>query len=569
MKFPLCVRVSLVVVLGVCSAASGSHRSTQVTDLPTFRSQAELVLVPVIVQDESGKHISGLKQQEFSVKEGGRQQVIAVFEEIKAPGSSVQANPGPNSKQQRSTPAEYSNAPLAPERPLLIIALDRINSDLLDQTTARERLAKFLVEKVPPDTPVSLVTIDRDGIHVLHDFTRGAAALAETLKRLQSKGQVADPVLSTPPDAGPVPSEPEARFKAFMKMTAVMDSFDHIRTTLDALEQLAHAYAGVSGRKALLWATGGWPFQPADRDDPQLRGANQNYGSPSPVPTLADVLPRYQHTWKALADANIALYPVDVRGLTNASSVGADVSSRSIMEGERQGYTIADAQRYEFRETAATMRTFADATGGRAFLNTNDIESSFDRAMQDSSSYYLLGFYLPAHTKPGWHPLSVTVSRPGEVRARNGFFVPDPSTRTKASKENIGLALGSPLDFTDIPITVRPADNAAPGGDKHARNFLIVLPAGALQIDEADQNHVSLHLLVVARKEGSDPAVQLDQKLEARLKPASAAEVRARGFSYPYSLKLLPGEYSVRFIVQDNLSGNTGSLTVPVHVGSQ
>src|SRR3989442_1340554 len=48
------------------------------------------------------------------------------------------------------------------------------------------------------------------------------------------------------------------------------------------------------------------------------------------------------------------------------------------------------------RANIDTMNILADRTGGRAFYNTNDIQGSVRRAIEDSRVTYVLGFY-PTH----------------------------------------------------------------------------------------------------------------------------------------------------------------------------
>ena len=47
-----------------------------------FTARAELVLIPTLVTDKSGNHISGLKKEDFTVFENGVEQKLATFEEI-------------------------------------------------------------------------------------------------------------------------------------------------------------------------------------------------------------------------------------------------------------------------------------------------------------------------------------------------------------------------------------------------------------------------------------------------------------------------------------------------------
>ena len=47
-----------------------------------FTARTEMVLIPTLVTDKSGHHITGLKQEDFTVLENGAEQKIATFEEI-------------------------------------------------------------------------------------------------------------------------------------------------------------------------------------------------------------------------------------------------------------------------------------------------------------------------------------------------------------------------------------------------------------------------------------------------------------------------------------------------------
>ena len=50
---------------------------------PKFRTDARLVLVPAVVKDKSGNHLSGLTKEQFKLTQDGKEQAIGVFEEVK------------------------------------------------------------------------------------------------------------------------------------------------------------------------------------------------------------------------------------------------------------------------------------------------------------------------------------------------------------------------------------------------------------------------------------------------------------------------------------------------------
>src|SRR5882762_7000827 len=62
----------------------------------TFTARTELVLIPTLVTDKSGNHISGLTKEDFRVLENGAEQKIATFEEITSDAHPLSRPRNPN-----------------------------------------------------------------------------------------------------------------------------------------------------------------------------------------------------------------------------------------------------------------------------------------------------------------------------------------------------------------------------------------------------------------------------------------------------------------------------------------
>ncbi len=75
---------------------------------------------------------------------------------------------------------------------------------------------------------------------------------------------------------------------------------------------------------------------------------------------------------------------------------------------------------------------------------------------------------------------------------------------------------------------------------------------------------MNLEVDVIAITSTGVAAAMRGQVLEARFKTESVQKIRHDGFTYQNTLELAPGEYTVRFIVRDNLSGRIGSLSAPL-----
>ena len=177
--------------------------------------------------------------------------------------------------------------------------------------------------------------------------------------------------------------------------------------------------------------------------------------SPSTVPGgyLSSL---YEHTMNVLSQSNISIYPVDVRGLVN-NMPAAEPARPTMPRNGRPNDAMRQVSNRSWlnSSTTDTLKDFAAMTGGQAFFNNNDISGLFKRAVDDSASYYLIGYYLDTkNTKPGWRQLKVKLrdkdkEKGTELRARSGFFV------TNATM-NPDIARKSDLDFAALsPLTAR------------------------------------------------------------------------------------------------------------------
>jgi VWFA-related protein len=522
-----CWFVASLLVGGACLLLA-QNQAPSSTAQKTFRSRTELVMVPVLVSSDS-KPVSDLTREDFVLMRGDKQEKIGTFEEIATDTQRVH--------RVAPTPGIYSNTLVesAGPRRLTVIMLDMLNTPFLDQVYARQQILKYLLENIQPGTPVGLVALDRRGVRVIHDITTDPSALLAALRyvtgkaKLESEGQAER--LTSLAEAGPAAGPQDPTVQALLEGLRDMDTWrmhDVTVSTLDALRMMARFLRGVPGRKSLIWVTAGFSL---------------NTTCPNPDRSLMAPCQAFYDTMRLLADANTALYPVDARGL---------MGGRAPMLGV---------------DEIEMMRVVAEMTGGRAFVRNNDIAGSIAKAEQDSSTYYLLGFYLNrTEVKPGWHKLSVQVRRPNvQIRARSGFFVPkEEDAPEKTLARDFSVALRSPLEYTELPVTLQWKDVRYSGKDA-IQSFLLRMPPGAIAIDEEERNHVFFEVAAVARprREGVK-APEFSGSVEANLTPEVLREAQQRGVSLLKEWQLPPGEYSVRFVVRDRLTGRFGSVSAPL-----
>jgi VWFA-related protein len=548
-------------VLGTGNTLDLTMRPGSAADEPKveFRSQSVLVQVPVVITDKSGNHLHGLKQEDFSVFENGKPVNVAVFEELTANTTRIMAPAAELGK--------FRNLTLdgAQPRDVVIIALDTVNTPFLDQAYGRRELIKFLARNVNSGQVLSLMLITSRGLKVVQGLTGDPDRLVQSLKKASaevtqmetvSTDAQADAVTgSMPPTTFSPDADPLDALNSFVEYgDAVEAQFmqqNAIETTMNAFLGIAYSVSGVPGRKSLIWATGGFPF---------------SMDSPATVPGgYLSLL--YERTMLALDEAQVSVYPVDIRGLVN-TSVLADATRNTSQTARLRAPQIQANRQWLQQSKFDTLNDFADMTGGKAFYNTNDVAGCFQRAADDASSYYMLGYYLDTtNNKPGWRKLQVKLDRKDvEVRARTGFFVTNATMNPLLSRNlDMSNALHSPIEGTGIPVTVEWV-TVATAGEKKKAVFFARMPAGSLSFDPTGRDQLNFDFAALAYDKNGKEAGQAAITFTKPVPADQLASVRANGVGFRNALELAPGTYTVRFVVRDNVTGKIGSVTAPLTV---
>ena len=543
---------------------AGQEKSQQPREETPYKLtvRSNMVLVPVVVTDKHGQHVSGLTTADFKLREDGQEKELAACEEVKAETNAV--------PRVAVAPNSFTNQ-IAADHPkkLEIVLFDLLNTPLSARVEARRGLTAFLAKSVDSDTLVALLVLSSSGVRMVHNFTGDPAVLAAAVHKVQSPAAARDaPTMNT--NGGDVDAE-AGQISAILAGTAAIANSNPtpgtMRTanrgmealgdvskqnqdavlTMRALQQIAQYFAGVPGRKSLIWASTGFNFDAEDAPGGATRGPAADY---------------WQRTVRMLQDANIAMYPVDVGGMEMHSNI--DVHTEIPGAAETAGFgdvTVSTGGKHQ------TMKTLADLTGGQAYYGLNDSDALFVRASQDSAQYYLLSYYTKDTGKNGWRKLQVRVLRDGvEVRARTGFYFDkagrDPDSARKAEEV---MAVTSALDSTSVPLYGQ-WKQMEPAGSQSKAHFLLVIPPGAVTVDTDHENHLNLDFVIFAWNTEGKKAAEIEQRIERKLTPVELGEIQTHGMSYDNFLALAPGEYDVHMVVRDNLSGRIGSVVTQLKV---
>jgi VWFA-related protein len=558
---------------GTSTAVPENRTVLPTQELSKLTARTDLVLLPVIVTDKSGKHVPGLQKDAFRIEENGNVRSVSVFEETETEKLVA--------RRKDATSDGYSNFVPGDEHPwrLTTIVLDTINTPSIRQLEAKRQLIDYLLRSASHDEPTALFGLNGSGLHQLHPFTTDTRVLIDALQKL--KLSLSSEEATQPPEVftddsfeEQQGSDEEQLIGTFMQdfSDTLSANYQRIATreTLLGMAQLAHAFQAIPGRKTLIWASAGFPFT---IDDPQSFARQGD-----------DLFAEYEEAWRALNSANIAVYPVDLNALDfsarNLPSANSGISSTQInnMRGingpksaMRLPYDKASQQRL-------TLHAFADATGGRACVTVDELEKCFTEAVDDSKTYYVLGYSLGGDTRPGWRKLKVQVAGDGlRVRYRNGFYVtPKVQDSAELRRKQLVDALASPLQYTGLRLTARllpsssnPAStfqSASSGTGKRPAEFMLGVMGNSIMIDREKGNAIDLEVITLAFDSNHKSVATTSQAIATGLKPEMMQKTLQTGLGIPEKLDLPPGKYEVKFAVRDNFSGFLGTISVPIEL---
>lgn len=382
-RFPaLCCALLLITALAGTTVA----QTPAPDETPTvLKMTARRVVLDVVVTDAQGRPVRGLTQGDFSVAEDGKAQKIVTFDAV---GFSAGMDYVPP-----TLPAQAANTfidlPATPEKgPLYVLLLDLVNMDTPEemntpmdhssQLFARKQLVMFIESK--PEGTRFAVFVRSDGLHLVQGFTADKELLYRVLD----------------------PHHPEAHIPAVFLNGENFGRGDRI-SALNTLHSVATYLNGLPGRKNLIW-----------------------YSSQFPVSLFASELDGLQFreetkaTLDLLAQDQIALYPVDARGVPSGDShaqLTTSVHSDTITSPMEAGSGTASGSgggagsvgTGAVGNSPSTTSSFVDGsstvmggyntmdgiareTGGAAFYGTNDVSIELVKATESGERYYTLSY---------------------------------------------------------------------------------------------------------------------------------------------------------------------------------
>jgi VWFA-related protein len=560
------------------SAAAQAQQPTYETSA-VLKVKSRLVVVDVVARDAKGAPVTDLKQEDFTILEDGKEQKLRIFnfQQPQDSVAAVAAQPPANGMNV------VDNLPhFQPGRALNVVLMDALNTNRLNQVAMRQAMTKFL-ETLPANEPIAVYLLS-DRIHLLQDFTTDPTVLKDVVRSFKGKSS---PLLTVSADGSPIapilpgvaqalPPQMAGQIKAFQDQMTIDTTDQRVQITIAALNSLSRTLSGYPGRKNLIWISETFPF------DVMLTSVagrssvnNRNYS------------PEIARTGNLLSDSQVAIYPLDARGLAGSGlfnvANNADQYGNSLAGATLRGGMASQMDRESDDRMAArtTMNDLADRTGGRAFYNRNDLDGAVRDSITDGSTYYTLGYYPENKDwNGGFRNIQVKLRRGSvKLRYRIGYFAVDTATFAKLNPKrqdedfDEALSLNVPVSMA-LPFQALVMPPSAKTENKVVVNYHVDPHALSFETSNDGLQAVNMEcaVRVFPKKNPDKPVVTEAQKMGGALNPEAYAKVMKGFFPCRDQLALQPGDYLLRLGVRDNVTGLIGtanaSLTIPAESSS-
>lgn len=472
-----------LVVIWAASATSSRLRAQ-------FRTDTTLVVVDAAVTGVDGAVVRNLTAADFELLVDGTPTPIEQFRLQDATDAPAAAD---------TLDGVASNA--AEPGGVFALVIDELNLGTRSTLQARRLAVEFIQNTLQPHdyatvlrtgrTSALLFSNDRDRLAGLarEASSRGGSAQGGAVDVIaaaeaDASGQAGADVDPAEAGDGGSPFDPAA-------------GLEMVRVVVERLGAIP------SRRKAVLWFSEGLPVDVrAAMANPTDRIGNK----------LRDVL-------RAAFDSNVAIYPVDPRGLYSGPNLSR------FRKAPDNGAEL-DA-----------LRDIARVTGGRAIVNTNALAEALRLVARENRAYYLLGYTPATPTERKWRvqSIEVRVRRPGvSVHHRTGFV---PLARPPVPAL---VPIAEPLPIRDVRVAMAPALVS-----HLSRSPSVVVPFAVLGGLRAGSD--ATYLVTAVDEKGAMRAQH-----SARLRRNDGSMITAAP-----RLSLPAGHYQIRLIVQGVGAGGT------------
>lgn len=562
----LSIRLFLFFLALGLSAQSGQAQQPTTQSDDVVRVNTELVQSDFMVFDKQGNFIDGLKKEQFVLKVEGKPRAITFFDRIAAGSRSEEAQLA----AARGNTAANGKSPVPLDRGRIVMFfIDDLHLSAGSLPPTRALLKRFIEREMRQNDQAAIASVSGQ-IGFLQQLTDNKSVLnaaAERLRVQQSIQQTAEYPPMTEYQALRIDQQDEDILGFFVdallrenptlpRQTAVemvkgraaraIENAQSINTrTLSTLKGFIDLTAALPGRKVIFLISDGFFVE---------RNHSDNFD-------------RVQRITAAAARAGAVIFSIDARGLTPglpdaSQNVAADPSGR-----------LQRGSMGELRASQDAISALASDTGGRAFINNNDLSAAVTRGLQETSVYYLMA-WRPENEEqrnPKFRRIEISVSGRPElvVRFRRGFGEANSDDAARRAKEatpprkpaaeEVGAVLRAayPKQSLPVAISLNYLDTAQNGA---TLTTSIKVHTSSLPLEQQDGIPTALLDLagLILNDQGKSVS-SFSKHITIRANPNATALKPPDNFFFSDFTLIKPGLYQVRVAALDSKQGTAGS----------
>jgi VWFA-related protein len=422
----------------------------------TIRVDVRQVLVPVVVTDKKGHHVSGLHASDFRIFEDGVPQEIASFSSDTSAGVD---DIGALSKPASSGVAPTQRAEQAGPRHTFAICIDTLHASPASAARMHEALETLFEKEKPASAQYVLIGIGRQ-LQVLQPATTNPLAILLKIRGTAFQSAIGEP------DASALAAQLQnirSRMDEFCKRCACGTRSSHgncdseidtlkqsvdaeadrwtapTNTLLEQFKSVVEELAKLPTGRTLILVSDGFNINPK-REFYRAVSAFLPNAPQFKLDDSRNIEPGLRDALKVASERNVTIYTVDSRGgstaslastgpldagATGGSSGLGDMGPRNANQSVRTGslQNAAGTQANPFTESA-TMEQLARSTGGVYFHESADMLKQFRSALADGREYYVLTYVPKSSARDGkFRSITVeTTDKKLSIRAKSGYW---------------------------------------------------------------------------------------------------------------------------------------------------
>ncbi len=503
--------------------------------------QSQLVVEAVVVKDKQGNPIRGLTAKDFVVTEDGVAQSVR-FCEHQDLAANAKLLPASTPKTEDVTIYnQLAREQIAPEtmdkeryrnRRLIALYFDMVGMRPDDQMRALNAAVQFVRTQMTSVDLIALLRYEGSSVDILQDFTADRNRLLSILETMevgegQGFAETTDDASSA--DTGAAFGQDDSEFNIF-----------NTDRQLSALETAAHMLGRVQEKKSLIYFAGGMRLNGID-NQAQLHA------------TVDEAI-----------RSGVVIWTVDARGLVAGAPLG-DATQGS--QGNAGMYTGAAALAVtsNFQLSQDTLYALAGDTGGKALLDSNDLDSGIVQAQDSVSDYYILGYYTTDSAKNGRFrriKIALAGNETADLDYRQGYYADKEFSKFNATDKERqledALMLGDPI--TDLTIAME-IDYFQLNRAEYFVPIIVKIPGRELALAKRGGYEHTLIDFVGEVKDvvGGTTVQNVRDDVNIKLSDSTAAELAKRPIEYDTGFTLLPGKYMIKFLARDDETGRIGT----------